>query len=319
MNNNDIQVSVCIVTYNQENYIAECLEGIVTQQTNFKFEVIVGEDCSTDNTRLIIQEYIEKYPELIIPVFHEKNVGAVENIKQVYKKAKGKYIAHIDGDDLVLPDKLQKQFDILEANPDCNICTHDVIRIEKNGKLKNKNLSHPQGKYGVFDLYKRMPFFSHSSKMFINKYSSEFWDKLLCEDYILDIDIHVANLEDGHIFHMSNVLGAYRVKSGISFKDLKVNKILPLGVERIFEKGLDLFKHDEDKLEEIKKLYALSMLKCAYSYAIYDKDAKLFNLYVRKSIEQKNIGLTQSLFKLATFSPRSSFVIFSIISKFRAS
>ena len=87
MNNTDIQVSVCVVTYNQENYIAECLESLVSQQTEFKFEIIVGEDCSTDRTREIVQKYIEKYPDLIVPLFYKKNVGAVENIKQVYKLA----------------------------------------------------------------------------------------------------------------------------------------------------------------------------------------------------------------------------------------
>lgn len=95
----DIQVSVCVVTYNQENYLVECLESLVKQQTNFKFEIIIGEDCSTDNTRTIVQSYAEKYPNLIIPLFHEKNIGPFDNIKEVYRKAQGKYIAHMDGDD----------------------------------------------------------------------------------------------------------------------------------------------------------------------------------------------------------------------------
>ena len=67
-NKDDIQVSVCVVTYNQENYIAECLESLVTQQTSFKFEIIVGEDCSTDGTRAIVQQYVEQYPDLIVRV-----------------------------------------------------------------------------------------------------------------------------------------------------------------------------------------------------------------------------------------------------------
>ena len=100
---NDIKVSVCVVTYNQENYIAECLESLVNQVTNFRYEIIVGEDCSTDGTRAIVQRYVEKYPNLIVPLFYKNNIGAVENIKKVYKKAKGKYIAHMDGDDIALP------------------------------------------------------------------------------------------------------------------------------------------------------------------------------------------------------------------------
>ena len=79
---NDIQVSVCVVTYNQENYIAECLESLVNQVTNFRYEIIVGEDYSTDGTRAIVQRYVEKYPNLIVPLFYKNNIGAVENIKK---------------------------------------------------------------------------------------------------------------------------------------------------------------------------------------------------------------------------------------------
>ena len=134
-NKDDIQVSVCVVTYNQENYIAECLESLVTQQTSFKFEIIVGEDCSTDGTRAIVQQYVEQYPDLIVPLFYEENVGAVENVKRVYKAAKGKYIAHLDGDDMALPNKLQRQFNILENNTDCSICVHNMLAIEKEGNF----------------------------------------------------------------------------------------------------------------------------------------------------------------------------------------
>ena len=172
----DIQVSVCVVTYNQESYIAECLESLVTQQTNFKFEIIVGEDCSTDNTRSIVQSYVEKYPGLVVPMFYEKNVGAVENIKQVYKAAKGKYIAHIDGDDMALPGKLQKQFDILEKNQDCSICVHNMDAVDGNSNsMKREFTIFDEKKYSLIDMYLINPFFIHSSKMFVNKI-----EKIIC-------------------------------------------------------------------------------------------------------------------------------------------
>lgn len=316
-NENEIQVSVCVVTYNQEDYIVECLDSLVSQQTNFKFEIVVGEDCSTDNTRAIVQSYVDKYPNLIVPLFYKKNVGAVENVKQVYKKAQGKYIAHMDGDDLALPNKLQTQFDILEANSDCNVCSHDTQQIEKEGKLKKKSWTYPEGKYDLFNLYHKLPFFAHSSKMFINKYDSEFWDDLLDASYILDMDVHIENLMDGDIYHIGELLGTYRVGSGMSNENSKFNKVLALGAERVFEKGLEIFKDDKAKLDEIKSLYALAMLQCAYSYAVYDKDVELFKTYVNKSIEQKNIGRKQHIFKLATFSPSIFFAIFSLRHKIR--
>ena len=317
MNNNDLQVSVCIVTYNQENYIAECLESIVTQQTNFKFEVIVGEDCSTDNTRAIIQEYVKKYPELIIPIFHEKNVGVVENIRQIYIAAKGKYIAHIDGDDMALSNKLQKQFDVLEANPDCNVCSHDVKQINLEGTLKKISWTYPTGEYDLFELYKKLPFFAHSSKMFRNKYAKDFWNDLLSEPYILDLDIHIANVIDGKIYHIDDFLGLYRVGSGVSNRNCKVNKLLPLGAIRIFEKGLIFFENDEAKLSVIRDLYAIAMLQCAYNYAVYDKDIELFKTYVNKSIKCSNIGIKQKVFEIGKIFPSAFFVLCSLRYKIR--
>ena len=311
------QVSVCVVTYNQEEYIAECLESLISQQTNFKFEIIVGEDASTDNTRIIVQRYVEKYPELIIPIFHKKNVGAIENIKQVYKKSQGKYIAHVDGDDMALPGKLQKQFDALEANPDCKVCSHDVHQIEADGKLRRKKWTYPHGQYDLFALYKKLPFFAHSSKMFTNIYGESFWDDVFSNPYTLDVDIHIAQLEYGDIYHIGESLGVYRIGSGISCKEAKFNEILPLGAERVFEKGLVIFKEDKDKLKKIKELYALSMLQCAYSYAIYDKDSELFNLYVDKSIEQSNIGLKQKIFRIARLFPTIFFKVLLLRSKIR--
>lgn len=314
----DIKVSVCVVTYNQEKYIAECLDSLVSQETDFKFEIIVGEDCSTDGTRAIVQQYVDKYPDIVKPIFHKNNVGAVENVKQVYIAAKGKYIAHMDGDDMALPTKLQEQFNILEEYSDCNVCSHDVHLIEKKGGLRRKAWVYPEGKYDIFDLYQKLPFFAHSSKMFVNKYDSIFWSKLLSNSDVLDIDVHVANLEDGDIYHISKLLGAYRIGSGVSNENLKVNKALPLGAERVFEKGLVIFKEDQKKLKIIKELYALAMLQCAYNYAVYDEDAELFKIYVDKSVKQKDIGMKQHIFKLAAYYPSMFFKLFALRRKIRS-
>lgn len=304
---NEIKVSVCVVTYNQEEYLAECLESLIHQKTDFNFEIIVGEDCSTDGTRTIVESYFEKYPNLIVPILYEKNVGAVENIKQVYLKARGKYIAHMDGDDLAMEGKLQMQFDALEFHLDCNVCTHDVFRIDKDGRNLKKNINFPEKKYDLFDLFCHLPFFSHSSKMFRNKYSSSFWNELLSEEYILDLDIHIANLIDGDIYHIGDYYGKYRVETGISFVGKKINPILPMGAERAFKKGKVIFQNDVDKLDIIKRLYARSMLGCAYEYAINDGDIEKFREYVWKSINEKRIGLIQVFFELGLFFPKIFF------------
>lgn len=314
----DIQVSVCVVTYNQENYIAECLESLVTQQTSFKFEIIVGEDCSTDNTRKIVQQYVEQYPDLIVPLFYEENVGAVENVKRVYKAARGKYIAHMDGDDMALPNKLQRQFDTLEANPDCNICSHNMENINKEGDIVEfQNWKYPAGIYTLFDLYHAMPFFAHSSKMFRNNIEKKQWDILFSNPKILDMDIHFLNLQNGNIIHINENLGQYRVNVGMSNVGRKVNPLLTEGAIRIFEKGLVFFSNDIEKTTKLKKLYADAMLRCAYNYAVYEGNVEEFRSFVKKSLVQSKLSVTQIGFLIISLFPCLTFPLLKARAKNR--
>lgn len=129
-------VSVALITYNQENYIRETLDGIVMQKTDFEMEVIIGEDCSTDNTRSICEEYIQKYPDRFKPLFHDKNLGMIGNWIATIQACSGKYIALCEGDDYWTdPYKLQKQVDFMEENPEYSLCAHNADILEY-GHLK---------------------------------------------------------------------------------------------------------------------------------------------------------------------------------------
>ena len=139
-------VSVCMITYNHEKYIRDAIEGVLIQKTNFPIELIIGEDCSTDNTRKIVKEYEAKYPEIIIAQYPEINRGMMNNFATVLQSVRGKYIALCEGDDYWIdPYKLQKQVDFLEENPDyglvhadCHFYYEDMGKWEYNA---NKNLS----------------------------------------------------------------------------------------------------------------------------------------------------------------------------------
>lgn len=135
---NEIAVSVICNAYNHGKYIRDAMEGFVMQKTNFKFEVLVHDDASTDNTADIIREYEAKYPEIIKPIYQTENQyskGVKPGITYQYPRAKGKYIAFCEGDDFWTdPLKLQKQYDALEAHPEIDICAH-CARAEKNGRL----------------------------------------------------------------------------------------------------------------------------------------------------------------------------------------
>ena len=128
-------VSVKVITYNHEKYIAQCLEGILMQRANFQFEVIIGEDCSTDHTREIVLDYGQRFPETIRVITSETNVGGFQNFLRVQQACRGKYHAMCEGDDYWIdPLKLQKQFDFMEARPQVSMCFHDafVVRYDKS-------------------------------------------------------------------------------------------------------------------------------------------------------------------------------------------
>jgi glycosyltransferase involved in cell wall biosynthesis len=125
-------VSVRVVTYNHEKYIQQCLEGILMQRTDFPFEIVIGEDCSTDHTQEIVFDYEKRFPEIIRVITSEKNVGGMQNIIRVHQACSGKYIANCEGDDYWIdPLKLQKQVDFMEAHPGMTLCFHNAIILNE--------------------------------------------------------------------------------------------------------------------------------------------------------------------------------------------
>lgn len=110
-------VSVIVCTYNQDKYIRQTIDSILTQECSVDFELLIGDDCSSDGTEAIIAEYATKYPDIIYPTYNEQNVGASTNLVQLINKAKGGMISICDGDDFWLSTKvLQHQWDILNNN-----------------------------------------------------------------------------------------------------------------------------------------------------------------------------------------------------------
>ncbi len=116
-------VSVHVLTYNHIKFFEDTMKGILMQKTNFDFEVIIGDDCSTDGTSELVDLYAAKYPELITVTRPNKNIGPQPNSINIFKLCRGKYIAYIESDDYWIdPLKLQKQVDFMEENDDFAIC-----------------------------------------------------------------------------------------------------------------------------------------------------------------------------------------------------
>ncbi len=142
---NEIMVTVCIVTYNQEKWIRQTLDSVLAQQTEYPFEVIIGEDHGTDATRAICQEYADKYENVtLLP--STTNLGVTANWIQCIQAGTGKYIMTCAGDDWWHnPNKIQLQVEFMETHPACVVCHTDIDEYNETTGVIKKSLKQSKG------------------------------------------------------------------------------------------------------------------------------------------------------------------------------
>lgn len=146
-------VSIICITYNHEKYIFEAIDSFLMQETDFPFEVIIGEDCSTDRTPDIILEYAQKYPNIIKAIIRDKNIGANPNFFECVEKSSGEYIAICEGDDYWINNKkLQQQYILLNKFPDIDLCFHTVFYKDNITGLMTKNTTEEILHYRLYSL-----------------------------------------------------------------------------------------------------------------------------------------------------------------------
>jgi glycosyltransferase involved in cell wall biosynthesis len=143
--NFDIIATVIILTYNHKQYIEQALESVISQEVNFDYEIIVRDDCSNDGTSEIIAEYAKNHRNIIHQYNQINQFGSkteADFIEKLYNiTAKGKYIFHLDGDDLWTDClKMQKQVDLMDADPSCSFCFHDWMKVDSNGLQTNESM-----------------------------------------------------------------------------------------------------------------------------------------------------------------------------------
>ena len=209
-----MKVSISMVTYNHEKFIAQAIDSILMQEVDFEYEIVIGEDCSTDNTRQIVLDYQKRYPDKIRLLLPEVNLGAHTNAINTYKACKGQYIALLEGDDYWLSsDKLRKQVEFLDRNSEFTICfTNSLIFREDNPQQSTLFLSN-QAEVSTIENLLVCNFISTPSVMYRNGIVRDFpaW---YTEQGMGDWTLYILLAEHGKVGYIDEVMSAYRIHLG---------------------------------------------------------------------------------------------------------
>lgn len=218
MKKDDILVSVDVITYNHELYIAQCLDGILNQKTNFNFEILIHDDASTDQTASIIREYQKRYPHIIKPIIQVENQykkGITTTSEHFnFPRAKGKYIAMCEGDDFWIdPYKLQKQIDILESHPEYSIIFHEAVIYNDTNREYSGIYSKLENRvYTADEIF--CNWIAPTASFCFRKSNIDYsiaTDKAILNS---DIIIMLMALSKGKAYGLSEKMSAYRIHEG---------------------------------------------------------------------------------------------------------
>lgn len=217
--NKDIVVSVVLIVYNHEKYLRQAIDSILMQEADFKYEIVVGDDVSTDNSRAIILEYKEKYPELFVLNFQKINVGGTKNIYDACMQASGQYLAFLEGDDYWIDNKkLQKTVDFLEGNSEYIGVSHliEARDLEGNYLSKYPDSSEIVGKDATPELFLKGVYFSAVASVFKNIMLDKTKDYSIiykAHKTVGDLTFCMLLLDMGKIKVLNQTMSVYRYRN----------------------------------------------------------------------------------------------------------
>ena len=299
MSENDIILSVYVATYNHENYIARALDSILMQKTKYKFEVLVGEDCSTDNTRAILKEYEKKHPGFFTMFYREKNMYNSEcnNSVDLMRRCTGKYIIALEGDDYWIDEnKIEKQICFLENNPEYIAVSHNCIVVDEESKPNGEE--YPECKDNEYTF---KHFFSEimpgqlATVMYRNYMKTPSFDSSILDKNLSPGDrlLYFSLLCNGKIYCMQEKMSAYRhiTTHGSSFS--ATNKFIFKNV-KTWQQELIKYAIKHSSIKEIKI-----------------SEYQLLNLIIRGYLK-KQITLKQAMCEFAEIKYKFSAVLIGI-------
>ena len=262
-----MKVTVVMVTYNNEALIQQAIDSILMQETNFDYEVVIIDDCSTDGTRNILLSYRENHPETIHLNLLPENKNNNEDFAEAVLRAQGDYVALLDGDDYwTSPHKLQKQVDFLDEHDECAICFHQAYNLYPDGRtvLYSEDVSYrfDKDRFTLEDILCQnfLPTCSVAfRKGLFEEFPGSFYD-MLAADWFL----HVLNARYGNIGYINENWGVRRVHEGgvVSMKsdkeilELRIRSIEAMCVYLNFE-----YKHANERLLFYQRRYVRQLLQ----------------------------------------------------------
>lgn len=266
------KLAVWMVTFNHEDYIAQAVESVMMQQTDFNVHLFIGEDFSSDNTRDICQSLKQKYPDQISLFLNEKNLGANKNARNIYKacfNSGAKYIAMLEGDDYWTdPLKLQKQVDFMEGNPDVSICFHQANLLMEDGTLS----LHPipqiskEGEFKYADLIKHYNFITTASVLF-RKPDNFFFPKWFAEIPFGDMGLYFLISRGKKIKCLNEIMSVYRIHSQGIFQSNSIlqRKMQHLQFYKIIHSSLTIEEQEISTLKIRGYIQEIASLKFSQS------------------------------------------------------
>ncbi len=291
-------VTIHCITYNHEPYIRQCLEGFVMQKTNFRFEAIVHDDMSTDNTAYIIREYAEKYPDIIKPIYETENQYSKHDgslWKIMNENTHGKFVALCEGDDYWTdPLKLQKQVDFMDEHLECGL-VYAKVNIYDQDK---KSIIGEWGEEGDFDkMLFNASFIPTLSVLFRKELYSKYLEIVrIDKSWLLgDVPLWLFFMKYSEVKFISNIVGVYRKLSESASHSndfyIRTNFINSgFNIRRYFAE-----KYEKEKISKVEKTKILNLLNISFVDNRKLKQKLLSEMYYYKIFDIK-------LFLLVLFS-----------------
>ena len=303
MINDNITVSICCVTYNHEKYIEQALKSFLEQKVDFKYEILIHDDASTDKTADIIRKYEKLFPDIIKPIYQSVNQYSIgiTNVTQRYNfpRAKGKYIAICEGDDYWTDKhKLQRQVAILESDPNISLCFHAARALAMDRSYPESNIRPYRNDRFVsaFEFIDKTSAYPTASLMFPTKHIKELPD-FFATAPVMDIPLQIILASKGLSFYIDSFMSVYRVGVlGSWTGDL--------------QKG-DYIKKQHKYFNEIKATYEAFDRYTNFSYSPVVKNAinRIFFLILVNTKDYKRVLSKKYKVFFAELSPRTKLFI----------